>query len=950
MYFSVRQTPCLVRKGNALENELLVTVEHCSEHVTLTMDDAVLWQGTPAGDEFAVYIPEVTALCEGHFALSTGETFSLMLRPQRRWEVHLVQFSHHDPGYTDLPSHVLWESAKQLHDALDNLDAREDWPEEAKPRIVIEQAYSLYQFLRRADPADQARMIRHIRAGNIEVTAFWANLISELLSPEESLRAMYPSKAIEDMTGVPIVSAEHNDITGFTWGYATALCRAGVKYFMPNLPLYYSWGYQGYESFWEEEKVFGRKGPGAIWWESPEGERIFLWCNNNGCVEELNPQIPSLRQQLEDLEAADWPHRVFRLQVKSESRDNSNYIADYADMVRAWNEKYEWPKLICSTEKMFSEAFLQNLTVELPVLKGGVDGQDYPIASTSQMVPSSLVRQTHAIFRSAEILNAITPEKADFRPERLSRAMEDILMADEHAYGHNAPDSHQQLSSWWEHGVYAPRAYSDSLRVFSDSASLIAEAVQGSEDRHRITVFNTSGLSEAVSVEASLRPFLCRHTEGNFRLVELSTGKDIPFRLRKLDWDDAVLMAGEKTGIGAGTRRMGLFDPTTQNGYELHFTAPCVPAYGYAAFELVEDETAAPEVMVPAYDHIENEFYRISFDPSGILDVTDLADGRSLLDAAAPHKLGDLLIRYANDEAVPAKVTSVKAEKSAVESLLTITLQGDGLFSAKLEVKLAGGVDNISLTARVIKNPKPLQTLYLAFPFAGSGVRYQSVLHETAPACSLLPGSHSDVIAVQDWVQTQGSDILWNSANSPVVSLSHLWPGYISPAHRCIMVPPGHPPLKPEQFDTGRIYSILTCNNFGTNFYTAQVSDAVYRYTFAAAHGRDRYAWGAKAAETLTHVVTSGVSGNLPAAETVLSVPGLRILTLKKAENKNGLILRVQNDTGRDVTASAVICGKASEVLALCDALERDTEALEGREFTVPAGKLATVRLKAELL
>ena len=105
--FSVRQTPCLVKTGDHLENELLVTIENHTAPVTLTMDESVLWQGVPAGGEFAVYIPEVTEKREALFALSTGETFALLLRPQRHWEVHLVQFSHHDPGYTDIPAHVL---------------------------------------------------------------------------------------------------------------------------------------------------------------------------------------------------------------------------------------------------------------------------------------------------------------------------------------------------------------------------------------------------------------------------------------------------------------------------------------------------------------------------------------------------------------------------------------------------------------------------------------------------------------------------------------------------------------------------------------------------------------------------------------------------------------------------------------------------------------------------
>ncbi len=940
--FTIRQTPCFIDDGGILKNELLVTSsEALSCPASLTMDGAVIWSGTAKADqEFAVYIPEIASLGEHRFTLG-GCEITVSLRPQRKWEVHLVQFSHHDPGYTDTASHVLWESAEQLREALDHLDARADYPEEARPRIVVEQAYSLYEFFRRSDPDDRGRMLRHIQAGNVEVTAFWANLISELLSPEECLRAMYPAKAVEDMTGVPIVTAEHNDITGFTWGYATALCRAGVKYFMPNLPLYYSWGYEGYESFWDEEAIFGRTGPGAFWWESPEGDRIFTWCNNNGCLEETEPSLPTLTQQLTDLENSNWPHRVFRLQVRGEYKDNSKFINGYSDTAKAWNEKYAWPKLICSTEKRFCEAFLDQLTVELPVWRGGVDGQDYPVASTSQMESSSVAREDHGLFRAAEIANALTPEASDLR---LGRSVENMLMADEHAYGANTPDSFMQLASWWEHGAYAPRAYYDLDQTLQASAEILAKGSRADGDVPRITVLNLSGAPGRQPVSVSGRPLDLKYLTGSLYLKDAATGEIIPCGLKKLNWDDPVLMAGARAGVGAGTKRMGLFDPPTTVGYTLEFTSPELPPYGLRTLELHQSE-AAPRAEAPLQGAIQNEFYKITFDDHGLLDVEDLVEHRSLLDATCPHTLCQLLIRYANDTPVPAAVTSVTAKQDAAGETVTLRYSGEGLDHARVDVTLRPGVDNVYVAARIGKNAIPLQSLYLAFPFAGTGLRYQSVLHETAPAADVLPGSQSDTLAVQDWVHVQGSDLYWNSGNAPVVSLSHLWEGYISPAHRCIMTPPPHPALKPAQYDTGWIYSVLTCNNFGTNFYTSQLSSAVYHYTFAAARGREKYAWGAAAARPAYAVITIGPAGVETPVRELLDVPGLRVITLKRAENKNGLILRLQNDTDCDVTAPVTILGAPVTILAECDVLERDLNLLSGNAVTVKAGKLATIRI-----
>jgi hypothetical protein len=73
--------------------------------------------------------------------------------------VHVVQLSHHDVGYTDLASHVLPEHDRWLADALDMAEATRDYPDDARFRLVIEQAWSLDHFLRTAPPARAAALL-----------------------------------------------------------------------------------------------------------------------------------------------------------------------------------------------------------------------------------------------------------------------------------------------------------------------------------------------------------------------------------------------------------------------------------------------------------------------------------------------------------------------------------------------------------------------------------------------------------------------------------------------------------------------------------------------------------------------------------------------------------------------------------------------------------------------
>ncbi len=984
MPFEIQQTPCLVEKDGSLWNELRLSV--CSDSETntaLSMNGSLVWQGTLKTGEQTVpfLIPEPTEAFDARFALDGVGEFILQLQVPRHWEVHIVQISHHDPGYTDVPSHVLEEGTRWLTNALADMAEREHYGEDERYRIVIEQAYTLQRFFETASPDACEQMKARIRCGDVEVTALFANLISEILSPEEMLRALYPSQKIAQETGIPIVCAKHNDIPGFSWGYCTALCRAGIKFFSPGLPEYYRWGYKGLSSFWDTDAIFGGQVPGAFWWESPEGDRILFWSGNSGCGGTCDLSLPNLIPTLSKLERDGWKHSVFRMTVQGANRDNAPYSPGFADTIREWNRKYAFPHLICSTESRFYHAFMEKLDTELPVFRGGVDGQDYPTASTSQMESSAVARETHALLRHAEILYSLAQDDAEMYDQtaRLDSAMEDMLMADEHAYGFTYPASKGQRASFWEHGVYAMRANADAHDVLAKSMASIADRVKTTFDGFRLTVFNTSGMEGNFAVIAPMRdPDNCGtelhrskksgllriyelnnrmqvhpqddYLQGKFILRDAETGEKIPYAIESVHWDDPAELSGLRAGIAAGTRRMGLFEDPSGAALEIHCTMK-LPAYGYRTLELVPCEEPAACERNQTVDVIENEYYRIRFDETGILGITDLVDKTELFDENSEYAPCRILVRNGNDAHVsPMKVVSTETWQNTVESVLLVRAEADGLYDIVCRFTLSKGVDQVAMDVRVVKNEKPLQTIFVSFPFRGTGVRYQGTLFEGKPARMSLPGAHTDAIAVQDYVACEGSGIVWNSANAPIVYLSHLWDGYISPAHRCISDPRYHAPLKPEDFDTGHIYSMLTCNNFGTNFFPSQLGSAVFSYTFGGLHGRKPAEWGAAAKMRPTTILTDRSRGEFPESAQLINAQGVQILALKPAEDKNGYILRLKNDTASDAVVPVSVWGREIRLLTECDVVERNIRVLSGNTVTVPAGKIATVRFAYEAI
>jgi hypothetical protein len=225
--------------------------------------------------------------------------------PVRHWVVHVIQQSHHDVGYSDLPSTVLEQHVDMLDEALRSAEATEDYPEESKFRIVIEQNWSLERFLATAAPDRVEKMLAYLRSGRFEVTALFGNMTTEICGHEEMARMLYPAFRLQREHGIPIVSAGHNDITGFSWGLSRILTDAGVKIFCPGIPLYYSWTELNLPSFWDEKALFPHGGPGAFWWEAPTGKRILFWSDNDGCSGDHHPSMPTLPDRLRELDRVD---------------------------------------------------------------------------------------------------------------------------------------------------------------------------------------------------------------------------------------------------------------------------------------------------------------------------------------------------------------------------------------------------------------------------------------------------------------------------------------------------------------------------------------------------------------------------------------------------------------------------------------------------------------------
>ena len=932
---------------------------------------------------------------------------TLVINPPRHWTVHVAHLSHHDLGYSDLPSNVLKESVQHLNEALEYADQTDSYPDDSKFRIVIEQFWSLGHYLKNAPAEKSAKLLKLLREGRFEVTALYGNMITEICGHESLYRALYDSARLSRQYGVPVISAEHNDITGFSWGLCRALTDAEVKVFCPGIPFYYDWQKIKFPSCWDSEKLIGRKGPGAFWWEAPGGKKLLVWYNDRGCNGAAdpakpgyaNPAMPLLEGWLEETAYNGYPYDTIRWPVISGMRDNSPYTIGFSDTIRDWNAKWAYPHLISSTNAGFYADFEKFADDSLPVWRGELPGQDYPSGATSTASATSVNRHNHTALLSAEKLaSAAGLHTGHGYPGALiDDAYEQSLRHDEHTWGYWSPCGPAQLASECEKELTAYKAGAFAHEIAEKAKAMIADNLRLESGKLRLVVFNTTSWAKTAPVEAPMKELencgsvMClspekgvlenavlvsrghkipakEYLDGKFILMD-DTGAAVPFEMTEItDYRAPEPYAPQRLGLGAGC------DSEWHTAFRKNilFIARDVPPMGYRTYTLspVPEPRPNDSAGVVCEDFaIENEFYRIEADPctKEIKSIFDKTAGREIADTSA-EPFYSLIVREGNSK------TKLHEERESVRTARTgalsasMELDGSALGhpSIRHRITLYAGIKNIYLATSVLKDSMPMLNAHIGFPFAAkeASVRYESALSVIEPGKDILPGSYSDTLAVQNWarIQNGGYHILWSSLDAPIAGFGELRPGYVSPAHRGYMDESvNHPPQTAEDFTNGSIYSQLFYNYLGTNFSPTQTGRMLFRYVIGTGEGEaadsDSAKWGWQAVTLLETMFTDrpAPEGCLPAVYSFLQTDNDRVgvLNWKRAQDSDGYIVRLWNYGGDKESARVTFNGAAAVSACRVNACEEPIDVPcaiygGGVSVSIPGREIAHIRVRLE--
>jgi len=945
-----------------------------------------------------VMLPEIKSAAAVHAELVVGgkavAAKDFTWQPPKKWDVHYIHYSHHDFGYTDLPSRVLAEHDEFFDDILDYCEATADWDKDACFRYQVEQAWSVLHWADRRPKSVVKRLMQFARKGQIEIPALFGNQTSELCGHEELHRLMYPSHRLKREYGVQVTSAMHNDVPGFSWGLVGAMAAAGVKYFCLGVPIWYFSAKKEVHPCWDEAAVQHFGVPGPWWWQAPDGQRLLTWYNLHGA--EFRPAgehdcLTRLPEVLAGFEKLGYAWNVANFTVSAGHRDNSPPTRFFADFVRKWNGKWAYPHFVNSTNTRFGDIISRQLPADLKVLRGELPNTDYTVCATSTPQETGVNRNGHQALRRGETYATIASQVSDFDfpQKQIAGAYRDTFYHDLHCWGMAHPGGPAMDACVAEKSVYAFRAYALGLDVEMKAANRIADEIRSGEGNF-LTIFNPLGHARSEVITAPLNEWApCglpmvpsepdEHgqvrtfsawcvgrgihaapdflVEGGFEVIDTETGRAAAAQIVEVkDPFAASPHASERIAMGH-----------QKTATDLLIAAKDIPPVGYKTFKLVQTDRPAEFTSHVDGLTIDNDFVTLTVD-AATGDIASLFDkelNRDLVDGSAPHGLTQLIVRSAETmEEKSVKATSVEVvEDGPILPLLRVKGEAVSMPRFTKDITVFHAARRIDVALRGLKDGKPTVEAFLAFPFAidKPQFRFEASGSVIEPTVDQLPGSNTDYYAMQHWADVSNEDggVVFTPLDSPMAEFGGLYATCVSGAHHHFTNPEyGHEWLKPGSLTKGHIYSMLFYNNYGTNFVNTHAGEILLRFSFAGHKGdwRDdsvrRYGWDL-ANPCWCIYLPGGQTGSLPAKShsfVTIDAGNVELCTYKPAEDGKGLILRVMETAGKatktTIKLSNVKIDKATLTNTMEEGGEKLTHAAGSVKVSLAAFGTATVRLK----
>jgi len=793
-----------------------------------------------------VGLPQVSKPANIKLKIVAGDftaTSNVTLLPVKKWYVDLIQHSHTDIGYTRSQPEILAEHLRYIDYALDYCDATDDYPENARFRWTCEASWPVDEYLK-CRPAEQVeRLIRRINEGRIEVTGMYFNF-DEI--PDEQILAA-SLKAVDRIKkkGIKVTLAMQNDVNGIGWCLNDYFNLTGIRYL--------NMGTHGHRALICFDK------PSMFWWESPSGKRILTfraehYMTGNTVFEMQSGDLVKFRNNLlnylKNLEQKNYPFDEIAIQHSGYLTDNSPPSTIASDLIREWNEIFEWPKLTTSTAETFFRNMEGDHASEFPVIRGAwpdwwTDGFGASARETAatRKTAASLLANTGGLSMAA--LSGISiPDGTMKKTDLVNEA---LLFYTEHTTGYSESVREPlSLPTMEQRALKESYAWEASRRVAS-----LGEDVMGL-------------LQSRFKREAD--PSLLIFNSLNWKRSGIVT----------VYIDHQLVPRGTMAGIfdNDGNRLPAQAISSRSDGTYWIVWLKDIPAFGYRKY-LIRPVTGGDEMPLSNNDTVlENQWYRI---------VPDLAKGTivSIYDKELSLELADRSSQYGMAEFILEKLANRSQMESrrldAFERLPLDTVWFDSMTRGPVfnsirfygETETAESPRGFTMEFRLYNTEKRIdvacsitkksivapESFYIAFPFGLENGKHftevQGGVIETGT--DQIPGSSNDWYTVQNFtsIRNREAQIVLGCSEMPLMQFGAINTG----RYKAGATPQG-----------SHLFSWPMNNYWVTNFNADQRGGHIWTYYITSSSDvsngfSSRFGWGSRIS-FLTRIIPGNGPGD----------------------------------------------------------------------------------------
>lgn len=766
-------------------------------------------------NQFVIYHPEVEEETTKSAELDTGLNFlsvDAVIKPVRKWKLHLVQNTHTDIGYTRPQTEIMSDLIRHLDLALDYMDATDHLPDDSKFRWTAENTWAVDQFLQNRPDSQVERLRKRVEEGRLELTGMYLNF-DELPDEQVLARSLEPIERIQSK-GFDITTAMQNDVNGIGWAFNDTFNSLGVKYL--------NMGTHGHKA------LIAFDHPTPFWWESPSGNRMlafraehYHFGNFQFHISRQNFEYfeKKLLEYLNNLGEKGYPYDVMMVQHSGYQTDNSPPSTLPAEMIRKWNEKYEWPKLRFSIARDFFEEVEEKHGDELPVYRAAwpdwwVDGFGSgarEMATTRQAQLDIIAGQ--GLLGMARMMGH---KVENHTKEQIDLTNEALLFYGEHTFGSHAsvrdPHGKETLEMRRMKESFAYEALRRSKLVQEDAFGLIQSHVPNLEQTSLLVVNPYPGeRSEIVQL------FIDHETVPDGSSISLVDTYGNRFPAQKVR--------------------------TIHGGTYWAFRPENIPSLGYRQYILAENEESAISMSVRLSGNVyENEWYRLEVDPDKgtISSLRDKDLDLELVDEESDWGMGQFIYEELGNRVELDQYYLESYERSALNNVQYLGIDQGPIWDTirfSGNTKAAIGENGFEFEIRMHHHEKKIELVYLiekkavtepegiyiAMPFKLSEGK---IFHDVPggmieSGVEQIPGSSNDWNMVQNLVsiENEKTRILVGTHEAPLMQLGGINTGRFESG------------AKPE---STHIYGWPMNNYWVTNFNADQEGGFEWRYSISS--------------------------------------------------------------------------------------------------------------------